>query len=404
MINIGLLGLGTVGTGVVEILERRQKELKGLTGKEIRVKKILVKNINKDRDVDLEKNILTTNFDEIVKDKDINIVVEVTGDLEQSYQYIKKSFEAGKNVVTANKAVVSQHFEELSQLAAEKRLAFLYEASVGGGIPVLKPLKEGIALNENTEVQGILNGTCNYILTRMVNEGKEYKEILRIAQELGYAEADPSADVDGIDTLRKLRILGTLALQGKITEDDILVDGISNIKLFDVENIKKMHSTVKLIGEARAKDNSYTALVQPTIVKNDSYFANVNMAYNSIAFKGDNVGELKFYGAGAGKLPTANAVLSDVIDIVNNTYRKDSPLGNKELKNANETLRNRYYLRISTNNKKVEKELLAITDKLLSNEDYLAIVTKEVLMKDLLDLLKSLGVGRKEYFLARIMD
>lgn len=404
MINIGLLGLGTVGTGVVEILNKRQKELKDLTGKEIRIKKILVKDINKDRDIELENSLVTNNFDEILNDKDISIVVEVTGDLEESYLYIKKSLDAGKHIVTANKAVVSKHFEELSEFAAEKRLAFLYEASVGGGIPVLKPLKEGIALNENTEVQGILNGTCNYILTRMVNEGKEYKEILRIAQELGYAESDPTADVEGIDTLRKLRILGTLALQGTITEEDILVDGISNIRSIDVENIKNMDSTVKLIAETKSMGDSYTAVVQPTIIKNDSYFANVNMAFNSIAFKGDNVGELKFYGAGAGKLPTANAVLSDVLDIVNNTYRKNSPLGNKELQNANEILKNRYYLRISKGDKNIPMGLLSITDITLSNEDNLAIITKEVLMKDLLDLLKSLEIKREEYFLARIFN
>ena len=325
MINIGLLGLGTVGKGVVEILNKRQKELEDLTGRKVRVKKILVKNVDKDRGMDLEEGVITGDFEEILNDQDISIIVEVTSDLEESYTYIKKSLSAGKHVVTANKAVVSKYFEELSQLAADKDLAFLYEASVGGGIPVLKPLKEELALNKGIMIQGILNGTCNYILTRMVNEGKDYEEILKIAQDLGYAEADPTADVEGEDTLRKLRILATLVLQGRITEEDILSYGISSITSWDIENIKNMDSTIKLIGEARLTDEGYIALVHPTIIRNDSQFANVDMAFNSIIFRGENVGELKFYGPGAGKLPTANAVLRDVLDIINDSYWKGNP-------------------------------------------------------------------------------
>lgn len=404
MINIGLLGLGTVGSGVVEILEQRKKELKHLTGEEIHLKKILVKDINKKRDIGLKENIITSNFEDILGDKDISIVVEVTGDLDRSYKYIKESLNAGKHVVTANKAVVSKYFEEFSDLASEKRLAFLYEASVGGGIPVLKPLRETIALNQSTQVQGILNGTCNYILTRMVDEGKEYKEILRIAQELGYAEADPTADVEGHDTLRKLRILGTLAFQGKINEEDILLDGISSITLADVENIKDMNSTVKLIAEAKALDDNFTAIVQPMIIKKDSYFASVDMAFNSITFKGDNVGELKFYGAGAGKLPTANAVLSDVLDIINNSYRKGNPLGGKKLQNINSSIKDRYYLRISTTDADVINYLQDITDTVLNNKDGLAIITKEMFLRDLLEMLKSHGVTKDKYFIARIMS
>lgn len=404
MINIGLLGLGTVGSGVVEILQQRKKELKHLTGKDIRLKKILVKDINKKRYMDFNEDVITSDFEEILQDKDISIVVEVTGDLQQSYQYIKKSLNAGKHVVTANKAVVSKHFEQFSDLASEKKLAFLYEASVGGGIPVLKPLRETIALNQSYQVQGILNGTCNYILTRMVNEGKDYKEILRIAQELGYAEADPTADVEGHDTLRKLRILGTLAFGGEINEEDILLEGISSITLADVENIKDMDSTVKLIAEAKALDDSFTAIVQPMIIKKDSHFAGVDMAFNSITFKGDNVGELKFYGAGAGKLPTANAVLSDVLDIINNSYRKGNPLGVRKLQNANSTLKASYYLRISTTNKYILDFMGDITDTLLNDIDGLAIITKEMFLKDLLEMLKSGGVTKDKYFIARIMS
>lgn len=404
MINIGLLGLGTVGKGVVEILNKRQKELEDLTGRKVRVKKILVKNVDKDRGMDLEEGVITGDFEEILNDQDISIIVEVTSDLEESYTYIKKSLSAGKHVVTANKAVVSKYFEELSQLAADKDLAFLYEASVGGGIPVLKPLKEELALNKGIMIQGILNGTCNYILTRMVNEGKDYEEILKIAQDLGYAEADPTADVEGEDTLRKLRILATLVLQGRITEEDILSYGISSITSWDIENIKNMDSTIKLIGEARLTDEGYIALVHPTIIRNDSQFANVDMAFNSIIFRGENVGELKFYGPGAGKLPTANAVLRDVLDIINDSYWKGNPLGTNKLKNANHTFRSRYYIRISGSDKEVLELFQDALDDIISEEGNIAITTKEVLYKEILDRIQSLGIDRDQYFIARIMD
>ncbi len=311
---------------------------------------------------------------------------------------------SGKHVVTANKAVVSKYFEELSSLAAEKNLAFIYEASVGGGIPVLKPLREQLSLNEISEVQGILNGTCNYILTRMVNEGKGYDEILKIAQELGYAEADPTADVEGYDTQRKLRILATLSLQGKITEEDILLDGISSITSLDIDHIKNMDATVKLIAEASAYEDGFTAVVQPTIVKNSNYFANVNMAFNSVAFKGDNVGELKFYGPGAGKLPTANAVLSDVLDIVLDIYRKGNPLGEKVLKNYNEKIRGNYYLRISNANEEIVHSLRAIANNVLSLGSQPAILTDEIELSKLMEIITSFNIEKKDYFLARIIS
>lgn len=396
MRNVGLLGLGTVGTGVLEILKERNFGIK--------VKKILVNDINKNRNMDLDGAVITDDFNEILNDPDIRIIVEVTSNVEQSYENIRKSLESGKHVVTANKAIVSRYFEELSGLAEETGLAFLYEASVGGGIPVIKPLKEQLKLNEISKIQGILNGTCNYILSRMFGEDMDYAQVLKIAKELGYAEADPSADVDGYDTQRKLRILGTLALKGKITEDDILLDGISSITAFDIEQIKKINSTVKLIGQVESIDGEFTAVIQPTIISNDSYFASVNMAFNSIAFEGSNVGELKFYGSGAGKLPTANAVLSDVLDIVNNAYRKESPLGRRELKNGNDKLGGRYYFRTSALSKENMDKLDGIKDSLLSSGENTAIITKEVLYKDLLSLIAEAGLNKGEYFIGRILE
>lgn len=403
MINIGLLGLGTVGTGIVEILNNRKDELKRIIGQEINIKKILVKNLNKEREVKLDEGILTNDFNEILNDKEISIIIEVTGDLGRSYEYITEALNSGKNVVTANKAVVSKYFEELSALASEKNLAFLYEASVGGGIPVIKPLKEQLAFNEISEVQGILNGTCNYILTRMIDEGKDYDEVLKIAQELGYAEADPTADVEGHDTLRKLRILATLSLQGRVTEEDIILNGISSITSFDINHIKNMDSTVKLIGEARAYEDGFTAVVQPVIVKNNNYFANVNMAFNSVAFKGNNVGELKFYGAGAGKLVTANAVLSDVLDVILASYRKGNPLGQNKLKNNNDKIKGSYYLRISASNEDIASALRDISSKVLSEGSTTAIIIEEIEMSKINKLISSFEIDKKDYFLARIL-
>lgn len=396
MINIGLLGLGTVGTGIVEILEERCEKIK--------IKKILVKEPLKKRDINIKEDMLTSDFEDILNDEDISIIIEVTSNVEESYEYIKKALNCGKHIVTANKAIVSKYFEELSSLAAQKNLALLYEASVGGGIPVIKSLKETIELNEITEIQGILNGTCNYILSRMMEEGLDYLEVLKIAQELGYAETDPTADVEGHDTLRKLRILGTLGLQGTILEKDILLNGISSITSFDIEQIKKMNSTIKLIGEAKVIEGEFTAIVQPTIIKKDSYFANINMAFNSIAFRGHNVGELKFYGPGAGKLPTANAVLSDVLDIVNDTYRKGNPLGGKKFKNANCNIKGQYYLRISELGEAILNSLQGITYEILSLNHNIAIITKEVLLEDILTLITSLKLDKDKYFLGRILN
>ncbi|NLY45737.1 MAG: homoserine dehydrogenase [Tissierella sp.] len=404
MLNIGLLGLGTVGTGVVEIINERKDAIKKSTGKSINIKRVMVNNLNKKRDIDISEISLTEDFEDILNDTEIDVIVEVTGDLESSYKYIIEGLNAGKHVVTANKAVVSKYLGEFSSLAAEKNLAFLYEASVGGGIPVIKPLREQIELNEINKVQGILNGTCNYILTRMINEDKDYREVLKVAQELGYAEADPTADVEGHDTLRKLRILSTLGLQGKVTEEDILLYGIGSINSLDIKNIKKMDSTVKLIAEAKKFGDGFTAIVQPTIVKNNNYFANVNMAYNSVAFEGDHVGELKFYGPGAGKLPTANAVLNDVLDIGNNSYRKGNPLKDESLKNLNEEIKGKYYLRVSYINNETNGTLKELANQVLCEDEDMAIITNDMKLSKINSILSGLNLSKDRYFLAKIME
>ncbi len=403
MIGIGLLGLGTVGQGVVEILEERRDALKSLLKEDVSIKKILVRDIHKKRNIKVSEGILTDDFQDIL-DEEVDIVIEVTSDLEQSYRYIVEAMNKGKHIVTANKAIVSKYFEELNELSIKNGVGFLYEASVGGGIPVLKPLKEQIVLNDIDEVQGILNGTCNYILTNMFERDLDYDEVLRTAQELGYAEADPSADVQGHDTLRKLRILATLGLQGKITEEDILLEGIDNINAFDIAQIKRLDSTIKLIGEAKRRGDGFTAVVQPMIIKNDSYFASVNGAFNSVAFKGNNVGELKFYGSGAGKLPTANAILSDVIDIIMDSHRENS-LGDDVLSNENHMIHGQYYLRISpVAGEGVPNILSEISEEILAQGEYISIKTKATGLYKIYDVLRELGLSKDEYFLARFFD
>lgn len=400
MINIGLLGLGTVGTGVVEILNKRKDELKKITGQEIKIKRVLVKNLYKKRNVELEDGIITDDFNQILNDEDISIIIEATGAILDGYEYLTKSLDAGKHVVTANKALVSKYFGELLSLAYEKNLSFLYEASVGGGIPILKPFKEQLALNNFTDIKGILNGTCNYILTRM-EEGLDYSEALKIAQQQGFAELDPTDDVEGIDTRRKLRILTSLAMQSNVTEDDILLYGISNIKDFDIEMIKSMNSKFKLIGEFKNTKDGYTAVVHPVIVSNDSYFANVNMEYNAISLTGDNVGKLNFYGPGAGKLPTANAILSDVLDIITGSYRLTNPLKKEKLTNLNPTIKGEYYLRISNGSEEVLNIMESIAARVLSTDENVAVITKSMLLEDIFNLLQVLQIERKNYFLAK---
>ncbi len=402
MIGIGLLGLGTVGSGLVEILNDNRNKLKEILGRDIIVEGILVKDKNKNRSIEVDENILTTDFDDIINNDKIGIIVEVTGDLDRGYKYVRQALEKGKHVITANKAIVSKYFEELSALAEEKGVYFLYEASVGGGIPVLKSLKDQLRIDNIQEVKGILNGTCNFILTKMLDEGLEYEEALSIAQDLGYAEADPSADVEGHDTLRKLRILGTLSLQGKISEDDIHLEGIEKISSIDIRQIKILNKTIKLIGSLVDSDKGYEAIVIPTLVDNTSYYSSVVDAFNIVEFKGNNVNDLKFYGPGAGKLPTANAVLSDLLDIVSGSYSMRNPLGRKDLINNNKNIEGKFYLRISGSSEDLYHATYDISENILCIKENIAVITKEVKLMDIYTFLRKHSIGNSDYFIAKL--
>lgn len=406
MTNIAILGCGTVGTGIVEILKKRGKILKEKTGEDINIKKILVKDIKKKRNTSVDEGVLTDDFAEILEDDSIDIVIEVTSDIEESYQNIKSSINANKHIVTANKAIVSKYFEELSTLAEEKGVAFLYEASVAGGIPILKALKRQTELNEITRVQGILNGTCNYILDQMTKDNVSYGETLKKAQELGYAEADPSADVCGVDTMRKLRILSTLMMGGPVREDDIILRGIENISDLDINEFEDKDMVVRLIGEAKRDANDFTATVEPCLVDKNSYFSNVSGAYNSVTLRGEDIEELKFYGPGAGKLPTANAIMSDLLDIVLEEYSKESPLGDETVRNRNANLEANYYLRISEfddiEDDDIDKKLNKISSELNIEEESIVVWTRKLTLKTIEEVLEN--VSKEKYFLAKILD
>lgn len=319
MVKVGLLGCGTVGSGVVELLEK-----KPFVKKPITIEKILVRNMEKHLNTPYSKK-LTNSFEDIIN-SDIDIVVEVMGGLEPAYHYVKQSLLQGRHVVTANKELIAKHGDELQKIARFRKVRLLYEASVGGGIPVIKPLRECLAANDIKEVCGIVNGTTNYILSQMHSRNRSFEEALREAQEKGYAEADPRADVEGYDAARKLAILCSIAFHKKVDCKDIYREGIANVSRDDIQLAKYLGYTVKLLAVGRKYGSKIMARVSPVMLSTGHPLAQVGNVYNAIIVKGDAVGDVLFYGQGAGKLPTASAVVGDIIDIVKNSMAYNSQI------------------------------------------------------------------------------
>ena len=313
-IKIGLLGSGTVGSGVVEVLKKNVDEISQKAGTEIEIKKILVRDLKKKRP-HLEGMDLTDDINDILKDDDIDIIVELMGGLHPAREYMLRAMKAGKHVVTANKDVVAQFGKDMFDAAKENRVEFLFEASVGGGIPIITPLKESLTANRITEVMGIVNGTTNYMLTQMTNCGNDYETALREAQELGYAEANPAADVEGYDAARKVAILASLAFNTRVTLDDVSVEGITHITPQDIEYAKELGYVIKLLAIANDSEKGVDVRVHPAFLKKDHPLASVNDVFNAIFIKGNAIGEAMFYGQGAGSLPTASAVVADIITV-----------------------------------------------------------------------------------------
>lgn len=313
MINIAVLGYGVVGSGVVEIIKKNSVSISKKAGQEICVKKIL--DI-RDFSDSPERDLFTKNADEVFDDPSIGIVVETIGGIGAAYKFTKEALSRGKSVVTSNKELVATHGPELLKLAKENGVNYLFEASVGGGIPIIRPLNRCLAANEMYSIIGILNGTTNYILTQMKKQGKDFDEALKEAQMKGYAEADPTADIEGHDACRKIAILSSIAYNEFVDYKKIHTEGITKISLTDMKYAESMDSTIKLVAISEKIGDGIMARVSPAIVNNSNPLYSVEDVFNAIVVKGDAIGEAMFYGPGAGKLPTASAVVADVIEIV----------------------------------------------------------------------------------------
>lgn len=314
MVDIAVLGHGVVGWGVLDVLTGHSESIARRAKEEIRVKYILVRH---DYPGSPYAELFTESLDEILNDPDIKIVVEAMGGLHPAYEYVKKSLECGKSVVTSNKELVAEKGAELLSIAQMNNLNFLFEGSVGGGIPIIRPISQCLAANEVSEIAGILNGTTNFILTKMIREKLSFQAALEMAQELGYAERDPSADIEGLDACRKICILGSLAFGTHIYPDSVHTEGITKITPEDIAYAKAWGGVVKLIGEVKRLENGQVFIMTaPMVISSESQLANVDDVFNGILVRGDATGDVVFYGKGAGKLPTASAVVADVIDCV----------------------------------------------------------------------------------------
>ncbi|MTI68614.1 MAG: homoserine dehydrogenase [Firmicutes bacterium] len=403
MIKIGLLGIGTVGSGVYEIIN--SETFRNSIDENITISKILVRNINKERNSKYPKDIFTDDPKEIIDNPEIDIVIEVMGGINPAYKYITKALNNKKHVVTANKELVSIYLDELSEKAYENNLGFLFEASVAGGIPIIKPLTKLSKINDIKEIKGILNGTTNFILTKMIDENLSFDDALSLAKDLGYAEADPTNDIEGFDVLRKLAILSTIAFKSKIELKDILCRGIKSIKKEDIIFFKKLRLKIKLVANAIKENNKFSSVVEPMLVNENSTLSTVKDAFNIVSVTGNQVGELNFYGQGAGKSPTANAVISDVVDIINKDFDY-SLYKEKNVSSVNTKLfSGRYYLRISEDIKNSEVfnrlKKFNIKYEILSNKD-LALVTEHIPANVMEDFIKSMDFKGNDYCYVRI--
>lgn len=350
-IRVGLLGLGTVGTGVVRIIEGHQEDLKRRIGASVDIVKICVQNLDKERAIAIDRGKLTTDADEVINDPNIDLVIEVMGGVEQTREHLLRALVNGKHVVTANKDLMALHGQEILKVAAENECDVLYEASVAGGIPIIRTLIEGFASDRIQKMMGIVNGTTNYILTKMSQEGASYETVLQEAQNLGYAEADPTSDVGGFDAAYKMIILSTLGFHTPLEFADVEVKGITSVTAEDIHYGKQLGYEVKLLGIAERQDGLISVSVEPTMVKKTHPLAAVNGVFNAVYVYGEAVGETMFYGPGAGELPTATSVVSDVVAVARNMlsgvngHTRLLPYNDKQLK-TDEQISNKYFLRL----------------------------------------------------------
>ena len=356
-INIGLIGFGTVGTGVLKILRSNSKMIRERLGASIVVKKIADLDIKSDRGIKVNKDLLTTSVEEIINDPSIDLVVELIGGFEPAKTILLSAINKGKHVVTANKALLAEYGIELLEAAHKRKVDIGFEGSVAGGIPIISAIKEGLSANQIRFILGILNGTANYILSKMTNEGGKFKDILKEAKQQGYAENDPTLDIEGLDTAHKLAILINMAYGTTITFKEIYTEGISHIEPLDIEFARELGYRIKLLAISRQINGRVEARVHPTLIPVTHLLSKVEGTYNAIFIDGDAVGPCMFYGKGAGMMPAASAVVSDIIDISRNiaseinhrvplfSYQREF-LKKVKIKNIKEVV-TRYYLRFS---------------------------------------------------------
>lgn len=318
MIKIAVLGYGTVGSGVVEVIRTNHESINKRAGEEIQIKYVLDLREFPDDPV---QEILVHDYEQIINDPEVEIVVEVMGGTGAAYNFVKRALEAGKSVCTSNKALVAKYGPELMDIAREKGINFLFEASCGGGIPIIRALNSSLTADEIDELTGILNGTTNYMLDKMNTEGADFDTVLKEAQAKGYAEADPTADVEGQDACRKIAILSSLAYGKFLNYEDVYTEGITKITPEDMEYAREMGRSIKLLGTSRRIGNGFYAVVAPFLVGQDNPLYSVNGVFNSIFVHGNMLGDAMFYGSGAGKLPTASAVVADVIDAAKHLHK-----------------------------------------------------------------------------------
>ena len=346
MLKVGIIGVGTVGASVANILRDNKNIITARAGIEIVPTIGVVSNLHKTRNVDIK---LSDNIDDVLNDDSIDVVVELMGGIDKPNEIVRKALLKGKAVVTANKALLAYHRYELQELAGD--IPFEFEAAVAGGIPIINALTDGLSANHIKSIQGIMNGTCNYMLTRMINDGIKYDDILKEAQDLGYAESDPTFDVGGYDAAHKLLILGSIAYGIDVKPEDILIEGIQNISSADIAFAKEFEFSIKLLGIAKKVGNEIELRVHPVMIPEDKMIAKVDGVMNGISVIGDKVGETMFYGAGAGGDATASAVVANIIDIARRG--KGSPMlgfenqpGEKVTLMAKENIQTKYYLRL----------------------------------------------------------
>jgi homoserine dehydrogenase len=369
-IYAAILGAGTVGTGVYKLCQSMKDDVISKTGAELVVKKVLVRNLDKDRDP-IDRELLTDNWKDIIEDKDIEIVIELMGGTTPAKQYILEALEAGKQVVTANKDLLAEHGEEVMGMADKMHADLQFEAAVAGAIPIIRPLKQSMAGNNITEIIGIVNGTTNYILTKMTESGMNYKDALAKATELGYAEADPTADVEGYDAGRKMAIMSSIAFNSRVTFNQVYTEGITKITAEDIKYAKEFGYVIKLLGLARNTPDGIEVKVHPMLIDENHPLATVRDSFNAVFVHGEASDDTMFMGRGAGQMPTASAVMGDIIDVCRNiVHGSCGKIGcscYKELpiKDISET-KSKFFLRIEALDK---QGVLANIASVLGNND-----------------------------------